>query len=178
MKSRVISFRVNEDVLNLIERICERDGVSKNELLSDIISSNINMQINNNNLTNLEKLLIKLKSIVMHDYNSNIDVDTPSIIKGNKDDGEYEGVDLILVGDDTEIREKDGKFYVFDFNDEEAEPLLLTENEILDFYKGQEDAYNVPSMNDGFSYHYMRGYHKVMSCFHYVIKAELEEHNK
>ena len=157
MKSKVISFRVNEDVLNLIERICERDGVSKNELLSDIISSNFNMQINSGNLTDLDKLLVKLKSIVMHDYNPYTDTHTPCLINGTKEDGEYEGKLQILVGDDTLIREKNGKFYIFDFHNENDEPVWMNEKEVLDFYAGQNLAYEFPTF-ELYSYEFIRGF--------------------
>jgi hypothetical protein len=157
MKSRVISFRVNEDVLNLIERICERDGVSKNELLSDIISSNFNMQINSGNLTDLDKLLVKLKSIVMHDYDQYLNVGTPCIIKGTEDDGEYEGKLQILVGDDTLIREKNGKFYIFDLHNPNQEPVWGNEQDILDFYEGQNLAYEFPTF-ELYSYEFIRGF--------------------
>lgn len=135
----------------------------------------MNMNINDNNLTDLEKLLIKLKSIVGDEYDASLNVNTPCIITGTEEDGDYEGKLLILVGDDTCIREQDGKFYVYDFHDEEAEPLLLTEKEILDFYKGQYDAYGVPDLEDE-SYHYIRGYHQVMSYLSNMMKSQLIAH--
>jgi hypothetical protein len=177
MKSRVISFRVNEDVLNLIERICERDGVSKNELLSDIISSNLNMQINSGNLTDLEKLLVKLKSIVMHDYNPYTDTDTPCIIKGTEEDGEYEGKLQILVGDDTLIREKNGKFYIFDLHNENDEPVWMNEKEVLDFYAGQNLAYEFP-MWEHHSYQFIRGFVDVAESLLNSLKENLETNKK
>jgi len=174
MKSRVISFRVNEDVLNLIERICERDGVSKNELLSDIISSNLNMQINSGNLTDLEKLLVKLKSIVMHDYNPYTDTDTPCIITGTEEDGEYEGKLQILVGDDTLIREKNGKFYIFDLHYENDEPVWMNEQEVLDFYAGQNLAYEFP-MWEQHSYQFIRGFVDVAESLLSSLQEKLNE---
>jgi len=177
MKSRVISFRVNEDVLNLIERICERDGVSKNELLSDIISSNLNMQINSGNLTDLEKLLVKLKSIVMHDYNPYTDTDTPCIITGTEEDGEYEGKLQILVGDDTLIREKNGKFYIFDLHYENDEPVWMNEQEVLDFYAGQNLAYEFP-MWEQHSYQFIRGFVDVAESLLSSLQENLETNKK
>jgi hypothetical protein len=177
MKSKVISFRVNEDVLNVIERICERDGVSKNELLSDIISSNFNMQINSNNLTDLDKLLVKLKSIVMHDYNQYIDVHTPCMIKGDKEDGEYEGKFQILVGDDTLIRENNGKFYIFDMHYGTDEPIWMNEKEVLDFYAGQNLAYEFPLWKDH-SYHFIRGFVDVAESLLSSLQENLETNKK
>lgn len=175
MKSKVISLRVNDDVFNLIKQICDRDKVSKNELLSDIISSNLNMKIYDNNLTSLEKILIKLKSIVNQDYCDVLGEYTPCIFTGIEEDGEYEGKLIILVGDDTCIREKDGKFCVYDFHFSEKEPLFLTEKEILDYYEGLYEPYGVPSLNER-SYHYMRGYCQTMSSLCDMIKLDLKKY--
>ena len=174
MKSKVISFRVNEDVLNLIERICERDGVSKNELLSDIISSNFNMQINSGNLTDLDKLLVKLKSIVMHQYHTYTDTNTPCIIKGTEDDVEYEGKLQILVGDDTLIRENNGKFYIFDLHNPNDEPVWMNEKEVLDFYAGQNLAYEFPMWEHN-SYQFIRGFVDVAESLLSSLKDELNK---
>jgi hypothetical protein len=177
MKSRVISFRVNEDVLNLIERICERDGVSKNELLSDIISSNFNMQINSGNLTDLDKLLVKLKSIVMHQYDDYTKLNLPCIIKGTEDDGEYEGKLQIFVGDDTLIRENNGKFYIFDLHNTNDEPVWMNEKEVLDFYAGQNLAYEFPMWEHN-SYQFIRGFVDVAESLLSSLQENLETNKK
>ena len=48
------------------------------------------------NSSNLERILFKLKKIVDSQYHEYIKLHTPCIVKGNEDDGEYEGLDLIL----------------------------------------------------------------------------------
>jgi hypothetical protein len=177
MKNKVISFRVNEDVFNVIESICGRDGLSKNELLSDIISSNINMQINSGNLTDLDKLLVKLKSIVMQQYDAYFKTNLPCIIKGTEDDGEYEGKSQILVGDDTLIREKNGKFYILDLHNENDEPVWMNEKEVLDFYAGQNLAYEFPMWEHN-SYQFIRGFVDVAESLLSSLKEKLETNKK
>jgi predicted DNA-binding ribbon-helix-helix protein len=177
MKSKVISFRVNEDVFNVIESICERDGVSKNKLLSDIISSNLNMQINSGNLTDLDKLLVKLKSIVMHQYDAYNDTHTPCLINGTQEDGEYEGKSQILVGDDTIIRENNGKFYIFDLHNQNDEPVWINEKEVLDFYEGQNLAYEFPMWEQN-SYQFIRGFVDVAETLLSSLKEKLETNKK
>jgi len=181
MKSKVISFRVNEDVINVIEKICKRDGISKNELLSDIVSSNLNMKINSNTLSDLEKLLVKLKRFVIEDYNEYCKIPTPSIIKQETllayYDDKYQG-NSILVGDDTEIREKDGKFYIFNYHDEDnsiCESELLSEQEILDYYEGKYTAYDFPKAK---SHHFMLGFVEVAKNLLSSFEDELKEHSQ
>ena len=181
MKSKVISFRVNEDVINVIEKICKRDGISKNELLSEIVSSNLNMKINSNTLSDLEKLLVKLKRFVIEDYNEYCKISTPSIIKQEtllalSYDDKYQG-NSILVGDDTEIREKDGKFYIFNYHDEDSssESELLSEQEVLDYYEGKYTAYDFPK---GKSHHFMLGFVEVAKNLLSSFEDELNEHSQ
>ena len=172
MKSKVISFRVDEKIADIIEAICKKDGISKNELLSQIISSKMSVELKGNNLTDLEKLLVKLQSIVSHDYDKYNDIHTPSIIIGTKEDGEYIGKRQILVGDDTIIREKNGKFYIFDFHNEDDEPIWLNEKEVLDFYEGQNLAYEFPIYEES-SHHFIRGFVEVAKTLLKTLEHKL-----
>ena len=131
------------------------------------------MHINSGNLTDLEKLLVKLKPFIMEEYHPYAKVITPCIIKGTKDDGKYEGVDLILVGDDTEIRQKDGKFYIFNMHYENDEPYLMNEQEVLDFYAGKNRAYDFPLIED-FSYQFIRGFVGVAKNLISSLESKLE----
>jgi hypothetical protein len=180
MKNTTISFRVNEDVADRLENVCDKIGVSRSKFLSDLIDRNFSDKKNislDKNLSNLERILFKLKTIVDSDYNEYIKQNTPCIIKGNKDDMEYEGLDLILVGDDTEIREKDGKFYIYELDDDESEPIWLSEGEVLDFYKGQYESFGtVPSLIDS-SYQYVKGYLSVMRTLLPTLEEEFEEYS-
>lgn len=179
-KEKVISARITTEVSNILDIICEREGSTKNKVVSDLITEKYNKDRHLHTISPLEMVLLKIEHIVDYDYEECTKTYTPRIIiADDKSDigSEYFGKLQILVGDDTCIREKDDKFYVYDFNDMKAEPLLLTEKEILDFYKGQQDAYDVPSIDEE-SYQYMRGYYKIMSSFAKIIERELIEYKK
>ncbi len=180
MESTTIAFRVDKDVKDRIEKICNETNVSKSKLLSDFVKANFSDKESlslNNHLSDLQKLLFKLKRIVFSDYNEYIKLYTPCIMKGCEDDGEYEGADLILIGDDTQVREKDGKFYIYDFNNTEVEPILLSEEEVLEFYKGQYETYGTfPSLTDS-SYQYVKGYLGVMRTLIPTLEEEFEKHS-
>ena len=180
MKSKIISFRVNEDVADRLENVCNIKGVSKNKFLSNLIETSFSDKQNKSldkNSSNLERILFKLKKIVDSQYHEYIKLHTPCIVKGNEDDGEYEGLDLILVGDDTEIREKDGKFYIYDFHDIELKPIWLSEEEVIEFYKGQYETYGtVPSLKDS-PYQYVKGYLSVIRSLIPTLEKEFEEYS-
>lgn len=177
-KEKVISARVTTQVSDILDIICKKENVTKNKIISDLISDKYNLENHLNSLTKLERLLWKLSNIVDSDYNEYTKTTTPCILKADEEiDGDYFGKLQILVGNDTCIREKEGKFYVLDFHNEEAEIELLDEQEMLDFYEGQNDAYGVPTLPDE-SYQYMRGYYKVMSSLADIIKKQLIEHKK
>jgi hypothetical protein len=177
MKSKVISFRVSEDVLNVIELICKDDGISRNKLLSDLVCNNFNIKIQGNKLTDLEKILLKLKCIVLETYNPYTNTLMPCIYTGTEEDGEYEGKLQILVGDDTLIREKNGKYYIFSFHNENAEPIWMDEQEVLDFYAGQNLAYEFPLWKDH-SYHFIRGFVDVAESLLSSLQENLETNKK
>ena len=180
MKSKIISFRVNEDVADRLENVCNIKGVSKNKFLSNLIETSFSDKQNKSldkNSSNLERILFKLKKNVDSQYHEYIKLHTPCIVKGNEDDGEYEGLDLILVGDDTEIREKDGKFYIYDFHDIELKPIWLSEEEVIEFYKGQYETYGtVPSLKDS-PYQYVKGYLSVIRSLIPTLEKEFEEYS-
>jgi len=118
-------------------------------------------------LSSLQILLLKLKDIVDSEYHTYTKsegenhfvskVTTPCIIDADEEDGEYFGKLQILVGDDTCIREQDDKFYVYDFHYANGEPLLLTEQQILDYYEGKNLAYEFP-MIESHSHSFIRGF--------------------
>ena len=159
-KTKVISVRVPNEVAEILEMTCSKEGVSKSDVLSELIVGNYNMKVKKDAITPLEKLLFKLRMIVPHDYHQYAKVETPAIIMGTKDDGEWEGKPIILVGDDTIIREKDGMFDSWDMHHENEEPLWLTEQDILDYYEGMEEAYGLPNTKRN-SYHFLRGFMQV-----------------
>jgi hypothetical protein len=175
-KDKVISARVQTEVADILDIMCEIQGLTKNKVVSDLITEKYNRDKHLHKLSPLQMVLWKIEDIVDSQYNEYTKETTPCILVADEEiDGEYLGKLQILVGDDTCIREQDGKFYVYDFHDTDAEPLLLNDKEIVDFYKGQYDAYGVPSLRDE-SYHYMRGYHQVMSSLADIIESELIEH--
>jgi hypothetical protein len=176
-KSKVISVRVNKDVADIIENLCSKENISKNEFLSKVLTHNFNTKKDDEDLSNLEKLLFKLRRVVPIEYFPVLDIETPAILKGTDYDSDYEG-DIILVGDDTEIRENNGKFYVFDYHYKDLKPILMHEQEIIDFYAGQYSAYGVPSIEGGHSYHFVRGYFEVMNRLMNLMEQELEMHKK
>ena len=177
-KEKVISARITTEVSNILDIICEREGSTKNKVVSDLITEKYNKDRHLHTLSPLQMILLEIEDIVFPLYNEYTKTTTPCIIVADEEiDGEYFGKLQILVGDDTCIREQDDKFYVYDFHNSDAEPLLLTEKEIVDFYRGQQDAYGFPSI-DNESYHYMRGYYEIMSYFAKSIKRELIEYKK
>lgn len=117
----------------------------------------------NFDLIQLEQLLMKLGD--------------GRIITGTEEDGEYEGKLQILVGDDTLIREKDGKFYVFDFHEEDADPIWMDEKGVLDFYAGKKVAYNFPNSTYD-SYHHLRGFRQVARNLIDGIEVFLDDNDK
>lgn len=112
-------------------------------------------------ISHLEQLLTKLNFIVFRREDIDSEEEAyPRISMGTDEDGEYNGKPQILVGDDTLIRENDGKFYALNFHNEDADPIWMDEQEILDYYAGQDAAYNFPTLEDS-SYHYIRGFKEV-----------------
>ena len=176
-KTKVISVRVNEDVADIIENLCSKDNISKSEFLSKVLNHNFNKKKDDEDLSNLEKLFVKLRRVLPIADFPVLNIETPAIIQGTEYDSDYEG-DIILVGDDTEIREKNGKFYVFDYHHKDLKPILMNEQEILDFYEGQYEAYGVPSIEGGDSYHFVRGYFEVMNRLMNWMEQELEMYQK
>lgn len=177
-KDKVISARVKSEVADILDIICEREGLTKNKVVSDLITERYNRDEHLSTLSPLHLVLWEIESIIDFQYHDIRKITTPCIITEDEEiDVDYFGKLQILVGDDTCIREQGDKFYVFDFHNTEAEPLLLTANEIVDFYKGKYDAYGVPTLENE-SYHYMRGYHQVMSSLAEIIEEQLIEHKK
>jgi hypothetical protein len=130
------------------------------------------------NLSKLEQLVMKLRLVVMSHHHHTLEPSetTPCIVTGTDDDGEYEGKLMILVGDDTLIRENDEKFYVFDFHNVDADPIWLDEKEVLDFYAGQNEAYSFPNYKNE-SYHYLRGFSETAKSLLGGIDDFLEDNN-
>jgi hypothetical protein len=162
-KDKVISARVTTQVADILDIICKKENLTKNKVVSDLITDKYNLEKNIDSLTPLEHLLWKISNIVDSDYHEYTKITTPCILIADEEiDEDYFGKLQILVGDDTCIREKDGKFYVLDFHNEKAEIELLNEQEILDFYEGQQQAYEMP-MPKYQSYQYIKGYVEVAS---------------
>ena len=162
-KDKVISARVTTQVADILDIICKKENLTKNKVVSDLITDKYNLEKNIDSLTPLEHLLWKISNIVDSDYDEYTKITTPCILLAEEEvDEDYFGKLQILVGDDTCIREKDGKFYVLDFHNEEAEIELLDEQEMLDFYEGQQQAYGLP-MPKYQSYQYIKGYVQVAS---------------
>ena len=154
-----ISARVPNEVAEIFESFCNSRGLKKSAIISKLLVDKYG--VNKDKLSPLMQLLLKLRLIVPIEKRPNSESETtPCIITGTDEDEEYEGKLQILVGDDSVIRENDGKFYVFDFHDVDAEPIWLNEKEILDFYEGQWQAYDFPTSEFN-SYHHIRGFSKV-----------------
>ena len=174
-KSEVISFRITDDYKKILDEMCNEAGVSRNELLSNIVSNTLSKSYKN--MSPLERVLFEIRLIVDEGYNHYTGVTTPCIILGTKeDDGEYAGKEQILVGDDTLIREKDGQYYSYEMSNPDAEPIWLNELEIVEYYQGLNDAYGTASLLNGDSYHYMKGYFKTLSSLVEIEKCNLEEY--
>jgi hypothetical protein len=178
-KSKVISVRVPSDVAEILELTCANQELTKSDVLSNLIVGNYNLKINKGKLSPLEHLLVQLRLIVPSEPHPNSDNQmTPCIVVGTDEDDEYEGKLQILVGDDTLIRENDGKFYVFDFHDEDAEPIWLNEQEVVDYYEGQWVAYDFPTTTSD-TYHYIRGFSKtarqLLSRLEYFVEHKVDE---
>ena len=162
-KDKVISARVTTQVADILDIICKKENLTKNKVVSDLITDKYNLEKNIDSLTPLEHLLWRISTFVDSDYNEYTKTTTPCILTADEEiDGDYFGKLQILVGDDTCIREKDGKFYVLDFHNEKAEIELLDEQEMLDFYEGKIQAYEIP-MSKYESYQYIKGYVEVAS---------------
>ena len=157
-KDKIVSARVTTEVADILDIICEREGLTRNKVLSELITSKYNFDNFKNTLSPLEMLLLKISKIVDVDYNEYTKTTTPCILNADEEiDGDYFGKKQILVGDETCIREQDGKFYILNFHFEDAEIELFDEQEILDFYEGKFEAYNFPHPNHN-SYHHIKGY--------------------
>lgn len=162
-KDKVISARVTTQVADILDIICKKENLTKNKVVSDLITDKYNLEKNIDSLTPLEHLLWKISNIVDSDYHEYTKITTPCILIADEEiDEDYFGKLQILVGDDTCIREKDGKFYVLDFHNEKAEIELLDEQEMLDFYEGKFQAYEMP-MPKLQSYQYIKGFVQIGS---------------
>jgi hypothetical protein len=178
-KSKTVSVRVPNDVAEILDLICTNKGLTKSDVLSSLIVSNYNLKVKKEELSPLERLLIGLSIIIPSQQHPNSDNQmTPCIITGTDEDEEYEGKLQILTGDESVIRENDGKFYIFDFHDVDAEPIWLTEKEVLDFYVGQWQAYDFPTVEFN-SYHHIRGFSKtarqLLSRLEYFVEHKVAE---
>lgn len=174
MKTKVISVRVPIEVSDILDSFCLKQGVTKSDVLSELVVNNYNLKNNKDKFTPLERLLMKLRVFIDHSYHEYAKVETPAIIMGTEEDGEYEGQLQILVGDDTMIVEKNGLFASFDLGQIYENPYWLTEEEIVDFYKGQELAYELPKSGYD-SYHFLRGFMQVANNLIPSIQEYLDE---
>lgn len=175
-KTKVISARVPIEVAELFETLCNKDEITKNEVLSNLISRTYSKQVANNNLTPLEKLLNRIKTVVDKDFNKYVNVETPSIIIEEQKDDEYFGKPEILVGNDTVIREENNKFYIYDFHNPNATKYLLSEDEMFDYHEGQDYAYlnNLSEHDKDCSYWKLKGYFKVIRSLTSILEEHLE----
>lgn len=175
-KTKVISARVPIEVAELFETICNKDEVTKNEVLSNLISKTYSKNVANKNLTPLEKLLTRLKTVVDKDFNKYANVETPSIILEDEERDYYFGKPQILVGNDTVIRESNGKFYIVNFHDMHGTKYLLTEDEMFDYHEGEEYAFlmNLSEHDKDCSYWKLKGYLKIMNSLNSILEEHLE----
>lgn len=181
-KEKIISVRITTQVADILNLVCQRRNISKSTILSELITERYNFENNFKFLTPLERLLWKIQHFVDCFHNESSKTTTPCIVVADeKIDGDYLGKEQLLVGDDTCIREKEGKFYILDFHDEDAEIELYNEQEILDFYEGKDVAYSIPSSLD-FSHQYLKGYFSVaeylMNELEVYLKNGTNEHIK
>ena len=138
--------------------ICKNLNITEEQLINNLISNKVTLDDLLTNLTPLQRILHKLGNIVDSHYSEYTNLTTPCIlIADEEEDGDYLGKEQILVGDDTCIREMYNQFYIFDFHNEHKRIELFDEQEIIDFYTGQYDAYGMPICEDN-TMQYMKGY--------------------
>jgi hypothetical protein len=111
----------------------------------------------------------------IQEYFSMTSFDVKAIIeKGTFEDGEYEGFYLInFIGDDSQIRPKDGKFYYFNFDNENEYPILLSADDIVDFIKGKYDAFGIADTNE-YSISYLKGWLETMKSLVSILEDKIQ----
>lgn len=164
-ETKVHSVRLSIQLSKQIEELCENRGCTINDLITECISHAYMSGLGFGDMLPLERILFHIKPRIHSGFRDGKPY--PRIIEGDEtdDDDEYAGLPQILVGDDTLIREKDGRFYVFSYHDENAEPFWMKENEIIDYVIGNFDAYGIPiEVDNEISYHYLKGYNQTLNC--------------
>lgn len=141
--TEILSARVPKDIAHVFNSICEENKISKSKFLTHLITNNYLYVASQKNLNVLEKILYELKFIVPEN-NSNYrpGLILPAIIEEEDENDDYFGKLQILVGDDTVIRQDGDLFYIIDFHDKEIEKARYNAEEVLDYYKGAEEAYS------------------------------------
>ena len=153
-----VSANIPTELKDINGIICKNLNITEEQLINNLISNKVTLDDLLTNLTPLQRILHKLGNIVDSDYSEYTNLTTPCIIIADEEqDGDYLGKEQILVGDDTCIREMYNQFYIFDFHNEHKRIELFDEQEIIDFYTGQYDAYGMPICEDN-TMQYMKGY--------------------
>ena len=153
-----VSANIPTQLKDINKIICKNLKITEEQLINNLISNNVTLDDLLTNLTPLQRILHKLGNIIDSHYSEYTKLTTPCIIFADeKQDGDYLGKEQILVGDDTCIREMYNQFYIFDFHNEHKRIELFDEQEIIDFYTGQYDAYGMPICEDN-TMQYMKGY--------------------
>lgn len=175
IKDKIVTTRVTTQVYDTLNFISKKNNITKCKVVSDLITDKYKLEQKTGKITQLEHLFFRISIIVDSDYNEYTKTTTPCILKADEEiDGDYFGKLQILVGDDTCIREKNGKFYVLDFHNEKDEIELLDEQEILDFYEGKQQAYEMPMLKYK-SYQYIKGYVEVATRLLASLEYFLED---
>ena len=171
-ETKVHSVRISIELSQQIEELCKNLECSVNDLITECITRTYSSGLGYGKMSALERILFHIKPFIHCGVHNGKPY--PRIIEGDEtdDDDEYAGQPQILVGDDTLIREKDGRFYVFSYHYEDEEPFWMQENEVIDYVIGNFDAYGIPmEVNNETSYHYLKGYNQTLN---YLVECQNE----
>lgn len=157
-----VSANITIELKDINGIICKNLNITEEQLIVSLINNHLNLDDLLTNLTPLQRILHKLGNIIDSHYSEYTKLTTPCIFFADDFDGDdlygdYLCKEQILVGDDTCIRQMNNQFYIFDFNNERKPIELFDEQEIVDFYTGRYDAYDMPICKDN-TMQYMKGY--------------------
>ena len=128
-------------------------------------------------------------SVIFKALKNEIDVHEgfPKLEIDQQEWSDNEGNYALSVGDDSEIRYEDGKFYRLDYHDEEKPKRLMTETEIIDYYLGLHSPYGCVPIIKKYtedknqhldSYHYCLGFIETMESMLKHLKEDVSEYEE
>jgi len=164
-ETEVKSVRISTELSKQLDLLCKIKKCTMNDLIKQCVMESFADDLVFEDIPALEQILHHIKYFVPNGEHEGKPY--PRITKYEEtadDDDEFAGFPQLLIGDDTIIRQKNDKFYLFDFHDVDKEPFWMNQTEMIDFIEGKFDAYGIPmEVNEITSYHYLKGYNKTLN---------------